>query len=69
MKAKTTGIFTLTIPKTGNAPMLFLEWLSCRGKGMLYNVRDRKEDNIFSIRLSTENVNEDCVNYINLNLY
>lgn len=69
MKAKTAGTYTLIISKTGHSSMLFLEWIATRGKGMVYSVRNHTETNSFSIRLSTVNVNEECITYINSNLY
>ena len=69
MKAKIIG-YNLYIPKYGNAPMLFLEWIRDNPhiNNLLYRVFNAK--NYFSIRLDKHPsaTIEDCMNYINANL-
>jgi hypothetical protein len=60
----------LIIPKMGNAPMLFLEWLSKfnAGENILHKVIEN-EDGVVKIRLNC--IKEeyiDCADYINANL-
>ena len=70
MKAKING-YNLLIPKSGNAPMLFLEWIGDNShiNNLLYRVF-KDENDYFSIRLNKHPsaMIEDCLEYINANL-
>lgn len=72
MKAevKFSRSWVLIIPKNGNAPMLFLEWISKfrAGKNWIHKIQENL-DNKFCICLNMdeEKINE-CANYINSNL-
>lgn len=68
MKASVIDKYVISFPKEENAPMLFLEWLTTRGKCSLYSIRQNKELSLFIVRLHTENIGQDCVEYINANL-
>lgn len=68
MKANCIDQFLLAFPKEGHAPMLFLEWVATRGKNIVYSVKCNNELGLFFARLSTERINEECVQYINANL-
>jgi len=64
----------LIIPKTGLAPMLFLEWLSENRAGLaiihkVINDTDGVESGFFRIRMNVlKESYTDARNYINLNL-
>jgi hypothetical protein len=63
----------IIIPKSGNAPMLLLEWISeespSGGINMIIGVFDNHKDNRFEITINP-NVYDlsNCVEYINANL-
>ena len=72
MKAevKYSNGWTLIIPKSGNAPMLFLEWLSKfrAGRNWVHKVNENL-DNCFSICLNMEKAKyQEAADYINANL-
>jgi hypothetical protein len=72
MKAtvKYSGGLLLVIPKSTNAPMLFLEWLSRfnAGKNILHKVIEN-EDGVTKIRLNCPREQyQECADYINDNL-
>lgn len=70
MKTKIKG-YNLMIPKSGNAPMLFLEWIRDNGhiNNLLYKIF-LSNGNYFVVRLSRHPsaTPESCMNYINANL-
>ena len=70
MKTKIKG-YNLLIPKSGNSPMLFLEWIRDNGhiNELVHRIyRDGGE--YFSVRLNhhPSATKEDCMNYINANI-
>lgn len=72
MKAevKYSNGWTLVIPKYGNAPMLFMEWLSIfsAGRNWLHKVNQNLDD-CFAIRLNMKKEEyEEAAQYINDNL-
>jgi hypothetical protein len=61
----------LTIQKSGNSPMLFLEWLATRRPAIntLHHVIDDSDKNVFKIRMNCiKNTFIECRDYINSNL-
>ena len=70
-KAKIKG-YDILIPKIGNGPMLFLEWLRDNNhtNGLLYKMWRDEDENYFSARLSRHPsaTADSCVAYINANL-
>jgi len=71
MKVKISG-YNLLIPKTGNASMLFLEWIADNGQinNLIYRIWNNKNSEYFDVRLDKHPsaTKEDCMNYINANL-
>ena len=76
MKAsvKYSGGLMLLVPKTGHAPMLFLEWLSVYNAGAnilhkVINDTDNTDPGSFKIRLNvTKELYEGAALYINNNM-
>ena len=67
-KIKYDGGWLMEMPTNGNAPMLFLEWLSEFRSGKMPLTKVINE-NVFKIRFDiTKKEIEKCVEYINNNL-